>query len=296
MNSSNNFPHVFSWKTSSRAVWICIGTLIPAIAWSSLLFGAQTIPIWAISSAAALSAEFLVNLTTKRATLMDGSALLTGLLIASAMPPTIPLYIPVISSFFAIIVVKAFFGGLGSNWMNPALAGIAFAFINWPVAMKNYILPRIIAGVDGLSAATPITFARSLAPSEGVDILLRMQRSGFPTSSFDQKFTDFLNTAFFEHLGSHLPSGYLDLILGLKPGALGDCALLFFLVGSIVLFSLRIVRFEAPLAMILSFSVLVKIFGADLGGNQFLQGNLFFSLCAFFSMPAAESWKDRRSR
>ncbi len=279
MNSSNNFPHIFSWKTSARAVWICILTLIPAMGWSIMLFGSRALLIWTIAALAAVVSEFLINLLVKRKTLMDGTALLSGLLIASAMPPTIPLYIPAISSAFALVVIKGLFGGLGSNWMNPALGGIAFAFINWPVAMKNYILPGIIAGVDGLSAATPITFARSLAPSEGVDILLRMQQSGFPTSSFDRKFTDFLNTSIFDHLGSHLPSGYLDLLLGLKPGALGDCALLFFLAGSIILFTVKIARFEAPLAMILSFSVLIKIFGADLSGNELLQGNLFFSLC-----------------
>ena len=100
--------------------------------------------------AAAVLTEYVFDAITKRGnTVTDGSAILTGLLLALTLPANVPVYIPVLGAVFAILVVKCLFGGLGHNIMNPALAGRSFLLISFGTAMTGYTL-------DGVSAATPL--------------------------------------------------------------------------------------------------------------------------------------------
>ncbi len=89
----------------------------------------------------------------KELTVWDGSAFLTGLLLALCSPPTLPLWVITVGDLFAIIVVKQFFGGLGHNFMNPALAARAFMLAAWPAAMTTWAEPK---AVDAISSATPL--------------------------------------------------------------------------------------------------------------------------------------------
>ena len=115
-----------------------------------------------VSIAAAVVTEYLFNLATKRGnTLGDASAVVTGLLLALTLPAEVPVYVPVLGSVFAILVVKCLFGGLGHNIMNPALAGRAFLLISFGVAMTGYTL-------DGVSAATPLS---EIASGNTVDVV-----------------------------------------------------------------------------------------------------------------------------
>ena len=115
-----------------------------------------------VSIAAAVVTEYLFNLATKRGnTISDASAVVTGLLLAMTLPAEVPVYIPVLGSVFAILVVKCLFGGLGHNIMNPALAGRAFLLISFGAAMTGYTL-------DGVSAATPLA---EVAAGKSVDIV-----------------------------------------------------------------------------------------------------------------------------
>lgn len=110
----------------------------------------------------AMLTEYLFDLATKRGnTLTDGSAIVTGLLLALTLPAEVPVYIPVLGSVFAILVVKCLFGGLGHNFVNPALAGRSFLLISFGTAMTGYTL-------DGVSAATPLA---ELAAGKTVDLL-----------------------------------------------------------------------------------------------------------------------------
>ena len=118
--------------------------------------------IMLVSIAAAVVTEYLFNLATKRGnTLGDASAVVTGLLLALTLPAEVPVYVPVLGSVFAILVVKCLFGGLGHNIMNPALAGRAFLLISFGVAMTGYTL-------DGVSAATPLS---EIASGNTVDVV-----------------------------------------------------------------------------------------------------------------------------
>ncbi|PKL08310.1 MAG: hypothetical protein CVV51_09640 [Spirochaetae bacterium HGW-Spirochaetae-7] len=271
-------PYIHDWKTSANAAWICALTLLPVLAWSSVLYGRSAMQVWLIALVSAVAAEALASGMQRQWTLGDGSAVLTGLLIATAMPPGIPWYIPMASSVFAVLLVKAVFGGLGANWMNPALAGIAFAYANWPQAMREYVLPRIVSGVDGVSAATPLAFAKGLVGGSSMRVMDALRGASYPLSSLDSAMTGLMNDSFFSRLGARLPDGYIDLVLGLKPGTLGESALLAVVLGSIILVSLRLVNAGIPASIIGTFVVLVRLFGTGLPGEDFLSGDVLFAL------------------
>ncbi|OHD23071.1 MAG: hypothetical protein A2Y38_15015 [Spirochaetes bacterium GWB1_59_5] len=271
-------PYIHDWRTSARAAWICSLTLMPIVAWSSIIYGHFAMAVWVVALATALISEAIASGLLRRWTLGDGSAVLTGLLVAAAMPPGVPLYIPAISVAFSILIVKTAFGGLGANWMNPALGGIAFAYANWPVAMREYLLPRLVSGVDGVSASTPLIFAKGLTGGLDLRVMDALRGSSYPLSNIDSTITGFMNDYVFSRLGARLPDGYIDLAIGLKPGTLGESALLALLAGSVVLLGLRLIKPLIPVAMLAVFTILVRIFGTGLPGESFLGGDVLFAL------------------
>lgn len=143
-------PHVRAPLTTGAAMRDVILALLPALVAGVYIHGlsALWVTLTAVLAAAGTEALFcwVVN---KPCTLRDGSALVTGLLLALCLPPAVPLYIPCIGSMFAILVVKCLFGGLGKNFLNPALAGRCFLLISFGAAMTNYT-------VDGVTTATPL--------------------------------------------------------------------------------------------------------------------------------------------
>ena len=132
--SMGDAPFVFNKRTSASLMWGTAAALLPALAWGVFCFGYSALLPVAAAIGGALAGEAVFDGLRRRFTLWDGSAFLTGLLVGMAMPAGIFPLIPAVASLFAVTVVKGAFGGLGSNWMNPALAGIVFALVNWPVA------------------------------------------------------------------------------------------------------------------------------------------------------------------
>ena len=148
-----------STKTVMRDVLVA---LLPTAALGIWAHGWYAGFIMLVSVAAAVVTEYLFNLATKRGnTLGDASAVVTGLLLALTLPAEVPVYIPVLGSVFAILVVKCLFGGLGHNIMNPALTGRAFLLISFGSMMTVY-------SVDGVSAATPLAL---LGQGQTVELL-----------------------------------------------------------------------------------------------------------------------------
>jgi len=278
MSDSRYPPHIHDWRTSAKATWLCSLTLVPVVGWSLYLYGARAGLTWLYAVLAAIAAEALAGALRRRWTIGDGSAVLTGLLVAAVMPPFVPPQVPALSAAFAVLVAKAVFGGLGANWMNPALAGAAFAYANWPRVMRECVLPRVVAGVDGMSASTPLAFAKGLSSGVDMGIMEALRSVSYPLSAVDASVTSFLNDAFFLRLGARLPEGYVDLAIGHRPGVLGESALLAVLIGSIVLIGLRLVRPLIPAVMIASFSALVWLFGTGLPGEGFASGDVLFAL------------------
>ncbi len=145
-------PHIhapMSTRTIMRDVLIA---LLPALLGSVYFFGFRALLVTLISTAACVFFEWLwCRWMKKPSHVYDMSAMVTGVLIAFVCPPTIPLWCILIGDFFAIIIVKQLFGGIGRNIVNPALAARAFMF-SWPALMTAWVAP----GVDGVSSATPL--------------------------------------------------------------------------------------------------------------------------------------------
>lgn len=149
LNVSSN-PHVRTGHDTFHEMYNVILALLPATIFGIVHFGFHSLFIICASILGAMAAEYVFDMIAGRGnTLKDGSAIVTGLLLALVCPPTVPVYMPALGSVFAILFVKCFFGGLGQNFMNPALAGRAFLLISFGAQMTNY-------SVDGTSSATPL--------------------------------------------------------------------------------------------------------------------------------------------
>ncbi|MFT5872689.1 MAG: electron transport complex protein RnfD [Clostridium sp.] len=150
MYTVSSSPHVKSNDSVQGIMRDVIIALIPATIAGIYFFGMQAFLVTLVSVLSCIVAEALwQKLTHRKITIGDLSAVVTGLLIAFNMPAAVPLWLPAIGGFFAIIIVKQFFGGIGQNIMNPALAARAFLLASWPVHMTNFT-------VDGVSAATAL--------------------------------------------------------------------------------------------------------------------------------------------
>ena len=144
-------PHIRGNFRTNRIMMDVVLALLPALAVGLWKFGFRVIPVTTICIGAAIVSEWLYCLLTKsRNTTVDGSAIVTGLLLAMTLPHTVPYWQAALGSVFAIVLVKCLCGGLGQNIFNPALAARAFLLLIYPVGLTRYV------GVDGVSAATPL--------------------------------------------------------------------------------------------------------------------------------------------
>ena len=145
-------PHIYGPDTIVRRMRDVLIALLPACALGIYYYGRSAAFTIAISVISAILAEALFQkIAGKKITVYDCSAVITGLLLAFNLPPDVPLWIPVAGSFFAIIVVKQLFGGLGGNFVNPALAARAFLLASFPVHMTNWTMPDAVTGATYLA-------------------------------------------------------------------------------------------------------------------------------------------------
>ena len=154
MKVSSN-PHVRAKDTTTKIMLTVLISLLPASAFGIWHFGAKAALILAISVASAVACEFIFAKICKRKnTIGDLSAAVTGLLLALNLPVSVPWWIPVLGSMFAIVVAKMLFGGLGQNFMNPALAGRCFLVISFTSLMTDF-------SCDAVSGATPLAILKA---------------------------------------------------------------------------------------------------------------------------------------
>lgn len=145
-------PHIRGNFRTNRIMMDVVIALLPALLVGILQFGVRALLNVLVSAAAAVAAEWLYSVVTRsRNTIVDGSAVVTGVLLAMTLPVSVPFWQIIIGSVFAILVVKVLCGGLGQNIFNPALTGRAFMMLIWPVS-----LTRFAVGVDAVSHATPM--------------------------------------------------------------------------------------------------------------------------------------------
>ena len=151
-------PHVHSRQTTQVLMLNVLIALLPCVAAAIWYFGYSALILMVISTAAAVLSEFIWQKATGGKVLIgDLSAAVTGLILGLNLPPHAPWWLAVVGSVFAIIIVKSLFGGLGDNFMNPALAARAVLLASWPVRMTTWIAPTgWNSYVDAVSAATPL--------------------------------------------------------------------------------------------------------------------------------------------
>lgn len=156
-------PHIRSSITTKNIMYDVIIALLPATLWGIYWFGIDALLVIATAIITAVFSEYLYQRLMKLPiTINDGSAIITGLLLALCLSSALPLWMVALGSVFAIIVVKQLFGGLGQNFMNPALAARCFLLISFANKMNTFI------SIDASSSATPLTLLRN---GQNVDLL-----------------------------------------------------------------------------------------------------------------------------
>lgn len=161
---STSSPHVRSDESVRIIMLDVIIALMPALIWAVYIFGVNALLITAVSVISAVLSEALMELIMKKPlTVGDLSAVVTGILVAFNVSPAVPIWMPAIGSAFAIIIVKQLFGGIGQNFMNPALGARAFLMASWPVAMTTWVTTGTASAVSG---ATPLAILKGSAAGE----------------------------------------------------------------------------------------------------------------------------------
>ena len=265
-------PHIDSGMSTSKIMCRVILCLIPAGAWGVYIFGIGALFVMLVSITSAVLTELIITKLQGKNTILDGSAFLTGLLIGFNMPPDVPGFIPVIASVFAIAVVKHVFGGLGNNWMNPALAGRVFVMFSWTGQMTTWTPPRFTFLSNLLGATNYGKVAADYSAVSGTGSNVYDVLSGAtPLSTSSQSFL---------YTGT-----YWDLFLGNIAGCIGEVSAILLILGAVYLFIKKIITWQIPLCYLGTFALLVFMFGGtklnpDTGEyiRVFFSGDILFHL------------------
>ena len=229
-------PNVHSDDSTRKIMHRVVYAMIPALIWSVFVFGIDALRVTLISVAACLAFEYLIQKYLMKITpsVTDGSALVTGILLAFNVPAGIPWWIIVIGSLAAIGIGKLSFGGLGSNIFNPALVGRVFLLISFPVQMTAWPVNRQ-SEVDTVTSATPLGIIK-----EGLT-------NGTPVSE----------------LVPDLPATS-DMLLGNIGGSLGEISALLIILGGLYMLFKKVITWHIPVSIIASVGIIAAIFwGVD---------------------------------
>ena len=162
-------PHLHVRECTSRIMWLVVLSLLPAGIAGAAIFGMSALGVITLGIVSAVLTEALLEaLTKRRITVSDGSAFLTGLLLAYNLPPEVPFWLPIAGSVFSIAVGKQVFGGLGQNIFNPALVGRVFLMASWPRYMTSFTRPL---AYDAVTQATPLAALKEGKALEGISRL-----------------------------------------------------------------------------------------------------------------------------
>lgn len=239
-------PHVRSKESIQSIMRDVIIALVPATAMGIIFFGVKALILILVSIVSAVFFEWLYQtLLKKPVTISDLSAVVTGLLLAMNMPASAPIWVPIVGSAFAIIFAKQLFGGLGQNFINPALAGRAFLLASYPTEMTTWTAPVGFSGADAVAVATP---------------LAEMKTGAFPSASI------------------------ADLALGTNiGGCIGETCAVALIIGGIYLLWKHVISWKIPviyIATVFILSALIGRHGVRMPVHEMFAGGLM--LGAFF--------------
>jgi electron transport complex protein RnfD len=246
-------PHVWKGFSTIKVMYIVIATLMLPTGAAIYFFGLSALWIILVSVATAVLVEFTIKRLRKKRFVMDGSAVMTGLLLALILPPRMPLWMVVIGSAFSIAIAKEAFGGLGNNIFNPALAGRAFLAVSFPMEMTRWYMPGNFAP-DAFTSASP------------------------------------LNSSYlYEGTRSEL---YRDMFFGNIAGSIGETSAALIIAGGIILIALRLIDWRIPLIFIGTVAVGSFVLGNDVIFNMLAGGLMlgaFFMATDYVTSPITPS-------
>jgi electron transport complex protein RnfD len=243
-------PHAHAPVSISRTMGLVMLALVPATLFGLYHFGWPAIFLFLVTLAAAVGFEALSLVVAGkpvRATLFDGSALLTGWLVAMTLPPWAPWWIGVVGAFLAIVLAKQLFGGLGQNLFNPAMVARVALLISFPVEMTRFLYPQPLFSGDapGFLEGLAITFG-------------------------GQTYDAFTGASILSHVRTELSQGVpvdvalsqvfdpVNALLGMVPGSLGETSAVLLLLGGAFLLYKRIIGWQVPAAMLGTMVVLAS--------------------------------------
>ncbi len=248
-------PHIKAAETTTTIMLDVIIALLPAFIWGVYTFGTRALAIGLLSVGCCVGFEALAQYFLKQKIMIaDLSAAVTGLLLAMNLPVTVPLWMPVVGSFFAIVVVKQLFGGIGKNFVNPALCARVFLF-SWAGEMTFF--PAVGEKINSLEVTLNTADVVS-----GATPLVSLKNGVLP----DVKI--------------------FDMIIGNMSGCIGEVSALFLLAGGIYLLVRKVITWHTPAAFIGTVAVLTLLFpqhggiASDFMFSELFAGGLF--LGAFF--------------
>ncbi len=243
-------PHIRSKESTRRIMADVIIALLPAVAWGTYYFGPRVLLVALVTVASCVISEFICEKIMKRdITIGDLSAVVTGVLLALNLPPAIPLWIAAIGGIIAIVLIKQIFGGIGQNFMNPALGARVILLLSWTQHMTNWTNPRMPAAADTVSNATPVADAVSSATSVA-DAVSSATPLIYAKTGQDV-------------LGGVARPEYLDLFLGRVLGSIGEISVLVLLIGAAYLLIRKVITLSIPLSYIGTVALLTWILGGD---------------------------------
>ena len=244
-------PHDRSHKTVRSIMLDVIIAMVPALVASVIFFGPRALLVECVSVGTCVIAEFISRVVMKRGqTIGDLSAVITGLLLAFNLPVNIPLWMVMIGAVVAIVVVKQFFGGIGQNFVNPAIAGRIVLLASFPVAMSTWTAPLTWSAqnLDGLTSASPLA-----------DIHTMVTAGTTPDASL------------------------VEMLIGWRAGCLGETCAIAIILGGIYLIAREVISPTIPLIYIGTVAVIMLIAGKgnlEFVAYELLGGGLM--LGAFF--------------
>lgn len=238
-------PHIHKKESISRIMWTVVASVIPAGIAGVIIFGLDALWVTLAAVAGAVLTELALGMwVKKKITIFDGTAVITGILLAYNLPSGVPLWLPVIGAVFSIAIGKQVFGGLGQNIFNPALVGRVFLMASWPKYMTTFTpTPKFLVwgfakpfSLDAVTAATPLA-----ALKEG-KILEQIS--------------------------------YLDLFLGKRGGCIGEVCILALLIGAAFLLIRGYISWHIPVTYVFTTAIFTYIFGAA----QLFHGDWLFHI------------------
>ncbi len=250
-------PHIRSSETTRSIMLDVVIAMVPALVWAVFCFGVKALTLTVVSVVGCMFFEWLYRkLMKKPQSVGDLSAVVTGMLLAFVSPVTTPYWTILIGDFFAIVVVKQLFGGIGKNFVNPALAGRAFLLGSYAGIMTTWVdpaankAPLLGGAADVVTAATPLAYMKT-GDMEGLKGLYSVA----------------------------------DMFLGKTGGSLGEVSALLLIVGGVYLIWRKVINWQTPVAYIGTVAVLTFLFPKAGSSVEWMLYSLFgggLMLGAFF--------------